>query len=88
MKIQVTKEDIANGKPKKCARCPVALAIQRATASKHGCKFLSCTASHATFRINRKVETVGFPNFVSLRISMYDAGGTMEPFEFNLELPQ
>ncbi len=83
--VDVTQGDIANGTRGACARCPVALAINRA-------------AVRAGLRIHGNLEarvadivTVGgliakTPFRARNFIEVFDSGGETKPFSFTLEL--
>jgi len=83
--IKVTHDDIADGEKANCKKCPVALAINRATGK--------LWAVHTTYcyRISDIDSIIYGPN-ISLEksatdwIYAFDAGGYVEPFSFNLEI--
>lgn len=82
MHIVVTEKDIANGKPRACDECPIALAVRRLT----GLSVLvgiwhietwdpqNYTATHKRFEL---------PQEACLFICLYDRGATLDPFEFD-----
>jgi hypothetical protein len=73
MIIQVTQADIDAGVRKECTRCPVALAIQRN---------VGCVVEVGRYGIYFSGKMVMIPNNVAKRISIFDSGGGMTPFEF------
>ena len=82
IQITVTAEDIAHGRQKDCNFCPVAKACQRALA----CEALTVTPNSVRWSVNGIGREVELPPFVSLKISVFDASGEMEPFGFELDI--
>lgn len=76
MRVQVTAEDIADGYRKDCKNCPVARAISR---------LMGCEVAVAQEEVVTPVGRYHLPPIVQARIRLFDALGTMEPFEFTLE---
>jgi hypothetical protein len=79
MLIQVTADDLARGQRRNHARCPVALALNRAT----GKEWVVSTAF--AYRLGVQAPSVFFPFEASLRITMFDAGRPVEPFAFEFD---
>lgn len=78
MKVEVTKRDIQKGEPGSCRKCPVALAIARATRHKKPVLVtLHCAdVSDKLFALPRKAQRF---------IARFDMGlGKVKPFSFNL----
>jgi len=78
MRINVTADDIANGVHKDCERCPVALAVKRAT----GC--VNCDVTADT------IYATGMPVFTTPRsvqefIARFDREYPVQPFSFYLK---
>lgn len=80
--VEVTEEDIANGQPFNCGKCPVALALSRAVP---GCKpfvgfaYFRLDAGHG--RLSR------LPERVIRFIGRFDGRDLARPFSFDLEIP-
>jgi hypothetical protein len=80
MKITVTAEDIKNGKPDMPEFCPIALAVKRAGLCEHPyviSTYIDC--EDGTF--------YDLPHNASEFITMFDAHKTVQPFEFDIEVP-
>lgn len=83
MLIRVTAGDVAAGVPCHGDRCPVAIAVRRAT----GFEYVTVGKEAVTVSDGwRVVRSVGHPFEVGERIAAYDLGRGMEPFEFELDL--
>jgi hypothetical protein len=80
VKIQVTEEDIKNGVREHCAKCPIALAAQRA-----GCQY-PIVGTHLTFMLGAKNYSTDLPYYAHEFIGLFDTGQVVAPFEFDLEL--
>lgn len=81
VKVEVTAEDIRDGKPGKYASCPVALALRRATGIEFG---VVRHAAHA-FKVR-----VGLPFEVYTFIENFDRSylrSLCKPFAFEIDLP-
>lgn len=83
MLIQVTNEDIANGKRDDCKHCPVALAVKRVLKEDYYCavdgKYISI------YQLNGRFLQNHYTSVIVLRfITMFDTGRNVEPFEFEL----
>lgn len=85
VEFQVTAEDIAKGEHNYCSGCPVALAIQRA-----GFPGVMVGRYRATFPVAPPQLTmmVDLPPTTQDNIHRFDHLGGMEPFSFNLYIPQ
>lgn len=75
MKIEVTQEDIRNGKCKSFWGCPIALALARA-----GFKDVIVSAAYAC----SKDKTLDFPVEALHFINRFDRGETVKPFTFEI----
>lgn len=78
VRIDVTAEDIAGGVACQSSRCPVARAMARAL----GGMVLVC-ANAAQY----DGRTIRLPVAVALFIEYFDLGGPVNPFGFEVELP-
>lgn len=82
MRVEVTAEDIANGKQNHCERCPIALALSRAGA-----------VAPSVFPVNAYwAQTQGgyrsrhrLPGVARTFIAAFDEAGHVEPFAFDIE---
>jgi hypothetical protein len=79
MFINVTKEDIEDGRQGDGFYCPVALAIKRTTGINIGV---------GTSLITIKNRTIKLPKMVQSKIYLFDKKGTIRPFKFNLKISQ
>ena len=77
--INVTEQDIERGERQNCMACPVSLAMSRETGE------LWEVYALRAFRVMSR-QPVSFPEPVSNRIRMFDAGGVMRPFSFDVEI--
>jgi hypothetical protein len=79
MTIEVTQEDIDNGKRRRCRHCPVALALRRFTRS--------VWVADQSYLHNLDLQKeIGTPNRVSFFIEEFDAGKPVKPFTFKIDL--
>lgn len=76
--IHVTQEDINSGIPKKCSKCPVALAINRATGLAATVKF------HPNYIGENEHDIFMTPDCVIAFINKFDAGNHVSPFSFTI----
>jgi hypothetical protein len=102
--IEVTAEDIANGRPGSPGECPIALAIkrtfnvalvgvggmiemwQREPVLEHRYNAAGvCPACNSQDRIPRMVTMT--PDRARAFIAKYDTGTPVEPFTFEIEIP-
>lgn len=88
--IEVTAEDIANGRQRSPGNCPVALAGKRVLPD--GSYFAVCPEYVHYVSPEDRVEFVNvcrveFPSWVGQTIKGYDDTGKMEPFSFDLDIP-
>ena len=79
MLIRVTAEDLKHGTLMDCHRCPVALALNRATG-----KRWVVTSGYCRPAGYSHLGSCLFPPFVRDKIERLDAGEQIEPFEFEL----
>ena len=79
IRIEVTAEDIAAGKPDKCRECPIALAAIRAGIPEANVK-KRCIFVAPTVRVL-------LPDAAQRFIDDFDEFREVEPFSFDLELP-
>jgi hypothetical protein len=80
MKINVTREDIRNGKPGKPTECMVALALKREL----GISYASVGYRDAQILINAQTTKVYFPKRVEKKIRFWDGFHFVFPFSFEL----
>lgn len=85
--LQVTKDDIENGRRGSRYSCPVALAVNRAL--KPGC-YCTIGANIGTiYNFDRLLaETFSVPNIVTFFVNRYDHSIPVEPFQFYVTLPE
>ena len=79
--IDVTQEDINDGKQKSYWKCPIALALKRKTGKDY---FVSYMVS-----LSNDIESklVPIPPLAADFIRAFDAGRPVHPFTFEIELP-
>lgn len=82
--VNVTQEDIDNGEPDDCSECPVALAIWRELPLFRGVR-VNRDGIYLVDMDNRVYER-DFPHGVLNFIGLFDEGGYVEPFSFELDL--
>jgi hypothetical protein len=80
MTIDVTQEDIEQGRPQSTLCCPVALAMRRIT----GKRWTVGTTSMSCLDVDTNKKRF-LPVGVGRRISLFDRGGVMEPFSFEVD---
>ena len=81
MRIAVTAEDIAAGRPHNCEACPIAIAATRAAGEPMG----TGTATAWTYLSNQYInQTFELPGEARGFVRRYDAGLAVRPFEFEL----
>lgn len=81
MKIQVTQEDITNGKKDHCIQCPIALAMIRTTGKIWEVYNTCCGRLENEFYIEHRL-----PQEAQVFIEAFDDGDDVSPFEFELEI--
>lgn len=90
MKIQVTQADIDTGVQKEACNCPVAQAVRRRL--KPGLSavcFLNISVVREIGAYAREqLYTTRTPHDVHQTMQDYDRTGRMEPFEFDVEIPE
>lgn len=82
MRIDVTQEDIVKGAPEDCGRCPIALAIRRATGWER------VNVDYTTVQPDRDnlQDLIDLPAEAVEFISLFDKGQcAVAPFSFELE---
>jgi len=80
--VEVTAEDIATGEPSDYSQCPIALALKRAVP---GC---DPYVSTVLLSLNGRHGIQAFiPTCVSMFIMDFDDGDPVDPFAFDLEIP-
>ena len=79
MRIEVTAQDIASGARCHCRRCPVALAIQRATNDPNA------FAGFGRIRVHGR-ELQQWPEAVANFVGEFDRCLPVQPFAFDLDL--
>lgn len=80
MKINVTREDIRNGKPGKPTECMVALALKREL----GISYASVGYQEAKILIDGQYTKLYFPKRVEKKIRFWDGFHFVLPFSFEL----
>jgi hypothetical protein len=79
VRIDVTQQDIAMGEPKKCGRCPIALAIKR-------------VVSGPVLVFDESVWANGgqadLPTTAKDFVTAFDFGNPVHPFSFDLDIPE
>ena len=78
--INVTEDDIKNGKPKESMHCPVAIACHRA-APDHNFSIL-----HDEIEVDESGVIAECPWSVFDFVEAFDSGRKVQPFTFELEL--
>lgn len=83
--VEVTAEDIAAGRPRRCYFCPIALAVRRAL-RRRDTGAVMVTPEQITYHTGLvehvhelPIEAMGF-------VGRFDAGEDVEPFTFELEV--
>lgn len=87
MIIKVTQEDIDNGKKKSCYECPIALAIQRVSVKHLRCDVMNQQV-YAVEKDLRPVWIRILPPEAQLFIIDFDAGKSVKPFQFELDIQE
>lgn len=89
MKIGVTEEDIKNGKKENPTSCPIALAIKRACGltTEIYPRWQTPGEVYIYMNPNQGIK-VSLPMGIARRALVFDVGGQMEPFDFDLEIPE
>jgi hypothetical protein len=85
--VQVTAQDISEGKQKSCLWCPVAIASARALSLGDG-RFVTVLPSAITIyerHLNARVATWRPPESVARFINDFDSDHPVEPFTFAAE---
>lgn len=80
IKVEVTKEDIANGERENSCKCPVALALSRLGTD------VSVGNGEIGFWLGDKYRLIEIPDMVDDFITQFDNGKEVEPFEFTLNV--
>lgn len=81
--VQVTQDDILNGKRSRCDQCPIARALTRA-----GFTEVSVGATIAVVArpgIGTSESVYDLPEFANLFITNFDNGRPVEPFTFTMK---
>lgn len=85
MKIQVTSEDINNGRESHCSECPVALACRRVFPN-NVVKVTRQTIHLYEINGSEPSGIINLPIVASYFIYDFDEGRTVDPFEFEINL--
>jgi len=85
MIIQITQDDIKQGTVDNCDRCPIALAINRVLFVGHHAKVMGSISIYTY--VHRRF-TCKTPDVAKQFINNFDLGNSVEPFEFDLEVPE
>jgi hypothetical protein len=81
MRIEVTQEDIGNGKRKSCWGCPIALAVGRTANLSFGERFVGSTFIEW---FDGRWHRSEVPPLAAQFIEAFDAGKPVKPFSFEL----
>jgi hypothetical protein len=81
VRIEVTEEDIDRGKPEDRCACPVARAVRRAVGIPTSVAMDKIVVDYAT----PWQTEIWTPDEVSIFVELFDIGGAVEPFAFELE---
>ena len=81
VRIAVTTEDIAKGRPRQPCECPIALAIKRRFGSS---RYVTVGNRHATRHDNRRISNARLPIRAQHFIRTFDRGGKVVPSTFVL----
>jgi hypothetical protein len=82
--VQVTQEDIAQGLAGDCEECPIALAIYRALSATTGVRV---GTGGVTLYRDHANAMLALPVAASRFICWFDHDDVVEPFEFELDIP-
>lgn len=83
-RVDVTAEDIAQGEPRKCVKCPIALALRRTLEQS-----LVGVGGHDAVMVGKHgVTSVELPSMAVRFIADFDDGKPVQPFSFALDLPR
>lgn len=85
MKIEVTNDDIQRGEPCEPLRCPVALAVTRATGA-CGDDLVIVDYDSMYTRVCGIIWKASLPMDIKEFIRAFDAGESVVPSEFNIEV--
>lgn len=85
MRVKVTQEDIEKGIPEHCGKCPIARAIRRAMPDAISVGVGSIGVEWFDKSGFRVAE---LPQQAQQFIYYFDFGEPVQPFEFDLEIPQ
>jgi len=84
IELNITLEDIQQGTPSECSKCPIALALKRAVP---GITALAVDTSFIYFQEDRKFF-VWTPLEAGDFINNFDRGNFVEPFHLTLEFSE
>jgi hypothetical protein len=84
LKIEVTAEDIQNGMPGWCGKCPVALAVRRALGGFVKREVASVGVSYAAVYVDSRIHML--PSDARMFVQNFDEGEPVEPFDFEIEV--
>jgi len=89
-RVEVTAEDILNGRPRQVCGCPVALAICRALGVRPEDALLGVYPGEIRIweRLTLPSCRLAVPPEVSQFIRAFDSGEPVEPFAFDLDLSE
>ncbi len=91
VQIEVTADDIANGKPYECVRCPIALAMKRAGIDQVavGDRFFCFGPGgpEDPNSLDDAREHHVLPPEAGRFVDRFDSLQPVEPFSFNVEIP-
>ena len=79
VRVDVTAQDIANGRMCNACACPVATALSRALNT-------FCAVLYGKWSTLNRDLRGAIPPDVDARINLYDRTGNMEPFSFEVDL--
>ncbi len=78
--VEVTAQDIAKGRKFGCTTCPVALAVARVTGGQ-------CYVGGGYLDVFGVYEVIEHTDRVAAFIEQFDGGEPVQPFEFDLTIP-
>lgn len=84
MRIEVTQEDINNGRRKSCNACPVALAVKRATQARE-VSIHEQVGYFAASSFVTHMDVFDLPSEAIEFIDNFDYGNSVRPFAFEVE---
>jgi hypothetical protein len=87
VKVSVTAEDIASGKPGEICLCPIYLALQRAMPDGVEALWVDCYRARLSGSPWLTTASAPLPQSARDFIGRFDNAIPVEPFEFDLDVP-